>query len=179
MHWGTDVFDFNEQRVLPLMAAQLGPQLSRAFAPTNMWPMIDAYDARLQQCIKAASNQLPSGSVPLGEWLIRLAYRATARVYFGDTFDPDDMWDEWKGFDEGVWKVALGYPPTMCPRFTSSREKVLQKFIAYLQHAHEACDLIVQHEETARASGFTDREIATIMVSDWWPLMASVPWGSL
>ncbi|KAG9041519.1 hypothetical protein FS837_012146 [Tulasnella sp. UAMH 9824] len=89
------------------------------------------------------------------------------------------FWDDWKGFDDGVYKVALAYPVRLCPHFVKCREKVIQRFLEYLDDpAHEPCDMIAEMETMARDAKLDRRDLGVMIMACYWPLMANVPWGS-
>lgn len=177
LEWAKYVFAFTE-RMIPLLGTTFVQQLHINLAPSNMWAILEAYERSLQGEVQSALTQLPT-SVSLNDWMMKLLYRASSRAYFGDTFDSDSMWDEWKGFDEGVYRVALGYPTRSSSQFIKSRNAVVERFINYQTQPHNPSQLIANHEEAARSLGLSERETACLLISDWWPLMASVPWGSL
>ncbi|KAG8908817.1 Cytochrome P450 7B1 [Tulasnella sp. 403] len=179
LSWGRNVFSFSE-RVLTETAAilgQLSPALHRSFSPNHMMALVEAFHANLAPAVKTLS--VPGGSVSLEHWLTRLAYRTTGAAIYGPTFDADGTFDDFKGFDDWVWKVALGYPPTYIPSFIKSREAIIRKFQKYAEEPHDASDYVATQEHIARDGQFSERDIGVVLLAAWWPLMANIPWGSL
>lgn len=151
--------------------------MHRALSPKNVMSLVEAFDRQLQ--ITMVETPLPKEPISLEAWVMRVAYQATGKSLFGPTLDVDSLWEDWKGFDEGVWKVALGYPPVLCPNFVRCREQVINRFSAYAESPHEPCEYVAERERIARDGMYDAREIGVIFTNLLWPLMANVPWGSL
>lgn len=182
MEWGKNCFSFSDKALFgsPTLTTEIFPHMDRSFAPTNMMGLVESFELCLKNAIKTAPVPSPGSSVSLQDFILRLAHRATGGAYFGPTFDVEKFWEDWQGFDDGVYKVALAYPVPLCPHFVKCRERVIQRFLEYLDEAHEPCDLIGEQERMARDVAKLDkRDLGVLMMSSYWPLMANVPWGSL
>lgn len=180
MEWGKNCFSFSDKALFgtPTLTAEIFPHLDRSMAPTNMMGLVESFEHFLKNAIKTCPVPSPGSSVSLQDFVLRLAHRATGAAYFGPTFDVEKFWEDWQGFDDGVWKVALAYPVPLCPHFVKCRERVIQRFLEYLDEAHEPSDLIGEQERMARDVDMDKRDLGVLMMSSYWPLMANVPWGS-
>ncbi|KAG8910019.1 hypothetical protein FRC01_006594 [Tulasnella sp. 417] len=146
-------------------------------APVNIIGPVELFERRLSAAIKTFPIPHPGSPVSLQDFLLHLAHRATGAAYFGPTFDVELFWDDWQGFDDGVYKVALAYP--LCPHFVRCRERVIQRFLEHLDDpAHESCEMIAEMERMARDAKLDRRDLAVMIMACYWPVMANVPWGS-
>ncbi|KAG8970372.1 Cholesterol 7-alpha-monooxygenase [Tulasnella sp. 425] len=179
MGWAKSVFSLSDQALFgsTVFPDRLAPHMDRSIAPKNMMGLIKSFENHLRQEVQ--TRAVPSQSVPLQDFVIKLAYVATGAAYFGPTFNAMGTWDAFKGFDEMVYKVALGYPPSLLRNFVRCREEMINKFIAYLDKPHDASELIRGQEEIIRDVPFDKRDMGCMMLCAWWPLMANVPWGTL
>ncbi|KAG9008425.1 hypothetical protein FRB90_008889 [Tulasnella sp. 427] len=183
MEWGKNCFSFSDKALFgtPALTGEIFPHLDRSMAPVNMMGLVETFERCLAKAIKTFPTPTPGTSVSLQDFVLRLAHRATGAAYYGPTFDVEAFWDDWQGFDDGVYKVALAYPVPLCPHFVKCRERVIQRFLEYLDDpAHEPCEMIGEQERMARDVAKLDRrDLGVLIMSDYWPLMANVPWGSL
>ncbi|KAG8962949.1 hypothetical protein FRC00_008356 [Tulasnella sp. 408] len=142
----------------PVLLTEIFPHVNRSMAPMNIIGLVESFEQH---------------------FFLRLAHRATGGAYFGPTFDVERFWDDWKGFDAGIYKVALAYPVPMCPHFVGCRERVIQRFLEYLDDpAHEPCDRIAEMKRMARDAKLDRRDVGVMIMACYWRLMANVPWGS-
>ncbi|KIO19394.1 hypothetical protein M407DRAFT_148208 [Tulasnella calospora MUT 4182] len=155
--------------------------MDRSMAPINMMGLVESFERCLSNAIKTFPIPQPgSSTVSLQDFVLRLAHHAMGAAYYGPMFDVESFWEDWQGFDDGVWKVALAYPIPLCPHFVKCRDRVIQRFLEYLDNPHEPCDMIGEQERMARDVAKMDRrDLGVLIMSSYWPLMASVPWGSL
>ncbi|KAG9041520.1 hypothetical protein FS837_012147 [Tulasnella sp. UAMH 9824] len=183
MEWGKNCFSFSDKAMFgsPALTTEIFPHLDRSMAPVNMMGLVESFERCLANAIKTFPVPQPGSSVSLQDFVLRLAHRATGAAYYGPTFDVEKFWDDWQGFDDGVYKVALAYPVPLCPHFVKCRERVIQRFLEYLDDpAHEPSEMIGEQERMAREIAKLDRrDLGVLIMSDYWPLMANVPWGSL
>ncbi|KAG8957952.1 Cytochrome P450 7B1, partial [Tulasnella sp. 408] len=179
MGWAKAVFSISDHALFgsPVFPERLAPHMSRSIAPKNMMGLIKSFENHLRQEVQ--TRAVPSQSVSLQDFVIKLSYIATGAAYFGPTFNAMGTWYAFKGFDEMVYKVALGYPSSLLRNFVKCREEMINKFIAYLDKPHDASELIRGQEEIIRDVPFDKRDMGCIMLCAWWPLMANVPWGTL
>ncbi|KAG8934599.1 hypothetical protein FRC01_001700, partial [Tulasnella sp. 417] len=108
MGWAKAVFSLSDHALFGSTAfpERLAPHMSRSIAPKNMMGLINSFENHLRQEVQ--SRAVPPQSVSLQEFVIKLSYIATGAAYFGPTFNAMGTWDAFKGFDEMVYKVALG-----------------------------------------------------------------------
>ncbi|KAG9049912.1 Cytochrome P450 7B1 [Tulasnella sp. UAMH 9824] len=179
MGWAKAVFSLSDHALFgsPVFPERLAPHMDRSIAPKNMMSLTKSFENHLRQEVQ--TRALPSQSVSLQDFVIKLSYIATGAAYFGPTFNAMGTWDAFKGFDEMVYKVALGYPSSLLRNFARCREEMINKFIAYLDKPHDASELIRGQEEIIRDVPFDKRDMGCMMLCAWWPLMANVPWGTL
>ncbi|KAG9015061.1 Cytochrome P450 7B1, partial [Tulasnella sp. 427] len=179
MGWAKSVFSLSDQALYgsPMFSARLAPHMDRSMAPKNMMGLIKSFENHVRQEVQFRA--VPSQPVSLQDFVIKLSYVATGAAYFGPTFNAMGTWDAFKGFDESVYKVALGYPASLLRTFVRCREEMIGKFVEYLDKPHDACELIRGQEEIIRDVPFDKRDMGCMMLCAWWPLMANVPWGTL
>ncbi|KIO18738.1 hypothetical protein M407DRAFT_246398 [Tulasnella calospora MUT 4182] len=179
MGWAKAVFSLSDHALFGSLVfpERLAPHMDRSIAPKNMMGLIKSFETHLRQEVQ--TRAVPWQSVSLQDFVIKLSYVATGAAYFGPTFNAMGTWDAFKGFDEMVYKVALGYPSSFLRNFVRCREELINKFIAYLDKPHDASELIRGQEEIIRDVPFDKRDMGCMMLCAWWPMMANVPWGTL
>ncbi|KAG8915024.1 hypothetical protein FRC00_008600 [Tulasnella sp. 408] len=161
MEWGKNCFSHSDKALFstPVLLTEIFPHMDRSMAPMNIIGLVESFEQRLSKAIKTSSRH----------W--RRLLRAD--------IDVEKFWDDWQGFDDGVYKVALAYPVPLCPHFVKCRERVIQRFLEYLDDpAHEPCDMIAEMERMARDAKLDRRDLGVMIMACYWPLMANVPWGS-
>lgn len=176
--WGHNCFGFPQKFYEGFQ--ELMPDMHRTLSAENVVGFMEIYESQLLSIVK--SMTLPTTSVSMEDLVIDLAYKATGAAYFGPTYDIQAaLWDVWKPFDDFVWKVALGYPPRLLKNYDRCREEVIKRLEAYVEASppHQAAPMLASQLELAKALGWNSNDLGRLIVADWWPLMASVPWTSL
>lgn len=179
MMWGKNVFSYSDKLLHETQAflGEINPHMSRSISPKNMMGLVESFDHNLADAIKSWS--IPSKPVSLQDFVIPIAYQATGRAMFGPTFDADGTYDDFMGFDNMVWKVALGYPPSLLREFVAARERLIWKLVDYLDKPHEPSELMSGIEQICRAHNFDKRDFGAMLMGFFWPVMANVPWGAV
>ncbi|KAG8908818.1 hypothetical protein FRB99_003056 [Tulasnella sp. 403] len=176
--WATTVFSLSEKTLgSTAFAERLAPHMSRSIGPKHMMNLVQAFDSQLSWAVKVYAS--PSGSVSLQEFVMKYLYLSTGAALFGPTFNASSSFDAFNRFDEMAWKVALGYPARFSRSFIKSRDDLINSFIHYLDFPHNPSDMIAGQERIMRNAGFDKRDMASLLLTAWWPLMANAPWATL
>ncbi|KAG8932687.1 Cytochrome P450 7B1 [Tulasnella sp. 417] len=180
LSWGKNCFSWSDDvlRKSSTFREELLPSDHRNIAPKNMMPLVQSFARNISRVVK--EYQVPTGSVSLEEFVMRLAHRATSVTWYGPTLNIEEFYDDWNTFDRGVWKVALMYPTWLCRPFLSARARVRQRIWEYMNKPHEAaCQLVQDREAIVRNADFSEHDLGVSLMTPYWPLMANVPWASL
>ncbi|KAG8873935.1 hypothetical protein FRB97_006341 [Tulasnella sp. 331] len=181
MAWTKNIFSLSDKALFGSMVfpEKLAPHFDRSISPKNMMGLLESFDNHLQNIVTEMSLPDPNDSVSLTNFVIQITYKATALAMFGPTFDAEGTWEDFNSFDSLVWKVANGYPPSLLRGFADTRERVIKAYEKYLEAPHEPSELIGGQQQIARDGGFDLRDRGVIMLCDFWPVMANLPWGTL
>lgn len=147
--------------------------------PQHMPDLVETFDAYLQELVAEVVLPPPGVSMSLADFFMPLVWKATGYMAYGKSFPADDLWSVFRGFDEMVYRVALGYPPLLAINFRRSREKVINILGTYLEGSSPSSELMGGMDRIAVAQGFGMRDRGAIQLSTLWPLCASLPWSSL
>ncbi|KAG8930945.1 Cytochrome P450 7B1 [Tulasnella sp. 417] len=180
LSWGKNCFSWSDDvlRKSSTFREELLPSDHRNIAPKNMMPLVQSFARNISRVVK--EYQVPTESVSLEEFVMRLAHRATSVTWYGPTLNIEEFYDDWNTFDRGVWKVALMYPTWLCRPFLAARARVRQRIWEYMNKPHEAaCQLVRDREEIVRNADFSEHDLGVSLMTPYWPLMANVPWASL
>ncbi|KAG8856465.1 Cytochrome P450 7B1 [Tulasnella sp. 330] len=179
MGWTKNILSLSDKALFGSMVfpEKLAPHFDKNISPKNMMAILQPFDDRLQHIV--AEMSLPNESVSLTDFIVKLTYKATAYAMFGPTFDAEATWEDFNVYDVWVWKIANGYPPSLLRGFVAGRERVIKAYERYLEAPHEPCELIAGQEQIARDAGFDSRDRGVMMLCNFWPVMANLPWGSL
>jgi hypothetical protein len=79
-------------------------------------------------------------------------------------------YDDFQLFDEGVWRIALGYPTESVPGFIEARERLIRKAMVYADKPHEASDAVAGSERLGRDGGMNERDVGCFLSAMFWPV---------
>ncbi|KAG8943814.1 Cholesterol 7-alpha-monooxygenase [Tulasnella sp. 424] len=132
-----------------------------------------------EELIPADRNIAPNNIIPLVQSFAQNISRVSDVVTrYGPTLNIEEFYEDWKNFDEGVWKVALMYPTRLCRRFLASRARVRHRFWECMNKPHEPGQLVRDTEEIVRNGDHSNHDLGVSLMAPYWPLMANVPWAS-
>lgn len=114
------------------------------------------------------------GTVSLREWCAEVVINESQKAYFGDRLSQIDpnLALTFVEFDTRSWQLLYNFPRLISQRMYAARDKLIDALTAYSELSAEektGATWVTQHlEREMRASGFTSREMGTLMMLQYW-----------
>ena len=114
-----------------------------------------------------------AGTVSLCEWCADVVINASQKAYFGDRLSQIDpnLARTFIEFDTRSWQLLYNFPRLISGRMYAARDRLIDALTAYFELSEEktGASWVTQYlEREMRASGFTCREMGTLMMLQYW-----------
>ncbi|KDR67461.1 hypothetical protein GALMADRAFT_258407 [Galerina marginata CBS 339.88] len=174
----------HESVYTPYMKEELFAYHHRLLAPTAIGSLISSYE---QQTLRVLTSFNSPENTSLVRFLHPQMYDSAILAFMGVTFPTATSYPLFLAFDNAFPLLAAGFMPDFV---TSTGRKVRSQLTDVIQQwlkehwdaekgerDESASDLVKRMVDDSRAAGYSDRDVAGVLLTDLWALQANSTWA--
>ena len=139
------------------MQETLFPTGHKLLSPKHVQPVVDKYIALTYQHLEERANDYNGLNVPLRDFIVPMAFRASSRAFFGRRCPANDLFEPFKVFDNNFHLLMAGVPKVFMKDPANALDElatITENYLLKPDALDDASDVVKEYERITKEGGF-------------------------